>query len=143
MQFLYLRNCLQLQPVAQIKYFLQLGSIFSLNAQSIREKTIREKTKCRQTVLQISTLCSIIVRGVEAVPILRKNCHPFSPFPLINTSSQMKIFIYWTPPFYYNPCPCLPTVLLINNIYSWNIILKNTGVDIKCFFVNKIFVNKT
>ena len=55
----------------------------------------------------------------------------------------MKIFIYYTYPFYYNPRPYLATVLLINNIYSWKSILKHTGVDIKCFFVNKIFINKT
>ena len=46
-------------------------------------------------------------------------------------------------PFYYNPCPCPLTVFLINKIYSWKNKLNHTGVDIKCFFVNKIFVSKT
>ena len=52
-------------------------------------------------------------------------------------------FLYIPPiPFYYNPHSCPPTVLLINNIYSWKSKFKHTGVDIKCFFVNKIFVNE-
>ena len=78
----------------------------------MREKPSREKIKCRQT-LQKHTLSNLIAGGGGTVPILRKNCHPSPLFPLINTSSQMKIFI----PFYYNPRRCLPTVLSINNIY--------------------------
>ena len=54
----------------------------------------------------------------------------------------MKIFMYSTYPFLLQHRPCPPTVLLKNNIYSWKSKLKHTGVDIKCFFVNKIFVDE-
>ena len=143
MQFLYLRNRVSLSPVAQIKYFLQLGSIFSSNTQQKREKANREKIKCRQTVLQRCTLCNLIAGGGRAVPILRKKCHSFPPTPLISNSSQMRIFIYSTYRFLLQPPSLLRTVLLTNNIYSQKSKLKHTSVDIKCFFVNKIFVNET
>ena len=53
---------------------------------------------------------TLLQEGMVQYQFLGKNCHPFSPFPLINTSLSK---------------------------------LKHTGVDIKYFFVNKIFVNKT
>ena len=65
-----------------------------------------------------------------------------SPFPLINTSSQMKIFIYSTYPFHYNPRPCLATVLLINKIYSWKSILKHMDVDITCLTKSSLTKHK-
>ena len=56
MQFVYLRTCVPLQSVVQIKYFLQLDSVFCRNAQKKRKKANREKIKCRQTVLQRANL---------------------------------------------------------------------------------------
>ena len=54
-------------------------------------------------------LCVTLLQGERkavAVPILRKNCHPFSTFPFINTPSQMKICIYSTfPLFITTPLP--------------------------------------
>ena len=54
----------------------------------------------------------------------------------------MKIFIYFTYPFLLQPRPCPPTVLLINNIYSWKSKFKHTGVDIKCFLLTKSSLTK-
>ena len=117
--------------------------LFALEMHTRSRKELTEKKLNVDTVLQRFTLCNLIARGGGAVPFPRKNCHPFPPFPFINTSSQMKIFYIPRTPFYYNLRPCPPTVLLINNIYFWKSKLKHTGVDITCFFVNKIFVNKT
>ena len=135
--------------VFHISLWLKLSIFFSLVLFSIerlnrsRKKLTGKKIKCQQAVLQRCTLCNLIAGGGRTVPILRKNCPTFPPFPFINTSSQMKIFIYSTHPFLLQPRPCLPTVLLINNTYSWKSKLKHTGVDIKCFLINKVFINKT
>ena len=52
----------------------------------------------------------------------------------INTSwEEMKIFIYSTHLLLLELLPCLSSNLLINHIYSWEIKLKYTGVDITCF----------
>ena len=117
--------------------------LFSLEMHSRSGKKLTEKKiKSRSTVLQTCTLCNLIAGGGGAVPILRKNCHPFPPFPFINTSSQMKIFYIPRTPFYYNLRPCPPTVLLINNIYFWKSKLKHTGVDITCFLLTKSSLTK-
>ena len=52
----------------------------------------------------------------------------------INTSwEEVKIFIYSNHLFLSELSPCLSNNLLINHIYSWEIKLKHTGVDITCF----------
>ena len=128
---------------------LKLSIFFSLVLFSLeihnrsRKKLTGKKLNVDRHFFKDVICVTLLQEGGGAVPILRKNCHPFPPFPFINTSSQMKIFYIPRTPFYYNLRPCPPTVLLINNIYFWKSKLKHTGVDITCFFVNKIFVNKT
>ena len=91
-----------------------VGSIFSLNSQQEQKKGNREKNKCRQTVLQRCTLFTLFIAGEgTAVTILRKNCHPFPPFPFIKTSFQIKIFVYSTYSFLLQLLS-LPTDCLFN-----------------------------
>ena len=80
--------------------------------------SLKEKIKCQQTVLQRCIQdVNLIAGGGGAVSILRTNCHPFPPFPVINTTVKWR-FLYIPPtPFYYNTRPRLPSVLLINNSY--------------------------
>ena len=89
-------------------------------------------------------LClTLLQEGVGQYQFLAKIATYFPNFHEV-TPSLKWIFLYIPPtPFGCNPRPCLPTVLIIHNIYSWKIMLKHTGVDIKCFFVNKNFFNKT
>ena len=53
------------------------------------------------------SLCNPIAGGT--IPILKKNYHPFPPFPFINTPFSNEDFLYIQPtPFYYNPLPPRP-----------------------------------
>ena len=53
-------------------------------------------------------LCNLITRG-GAVPILRKNCHPFPPFPFTNTALPNEDFyIIQLPLFITTPLPAFP-----------------------------------
>ena len=96
---------------------------------------------------------TLLQEGVGQCQILGKISTHFPHFHLSTPPLKWR-FLYIPPTlFYYNPLSCLPTVLLINNIYSWKSKLKHTGVDKinkiinkiinnKDFVVNKIFVNK-
>ena len=83
-------------------------------------------------------------RGKGAIPIIRENCNPFALFPFIKTSlsnDQMKMFIYSTNPFLLQT-PFLPTQF-INQVFSWEFILKDTGVDTMCFFFQNAEYSRT
>ena len=115
MQFLYLRNCVPL---------------FS--------KTLKVDRQFFKDVPCVT----LLQEGVGQYQFLEKIATHFPHFHLLTPPLKWR-FLYIPPtPFYYNLRPCPPNVLLINNIYSWKNKLKHAGVDIKCFFVNKIFVNK-
>ena len=74
-----------------------------------------------------NVLCvTLLQEGEGGSTNFRKNCLSFLRFPFINTSSQIKIFIYSTYPFLLQPPPCPSTALLINHIYSWKSKLKHT-----------------
>ena len=77
----------------------------------------------------------VVVVVVVAIPILTKNCNPFSLFSFINTplsNDRIKIFIYSTYPILLQP-PFLPTQpLLINHIFPWKSKQMRTGVDNAC-----------
>ena len=53
-------------------------------------------------------------RGVWALPIIRKNCLPFPPFPFINTVLWNKDFYIFLVPLFV--ATNLPATLLINHI---------------------------
>ena len=115
MQFLYSRNCVPL---------------FS--------KTLKVDRQFFKDVPCVT----LLQEGVGQYQFLGKIATHFPHFHLLTPPLKWR-FLYIPPtPFYYNLRPCPPNVLLINNIYSWKNKLKHAGVDIKCFFVNKIFVNK-
>ena len=89
-------------------------------------------------------LCNLI-EGGGVVPIVRKDCHPFPPFPFTNICLSndffyifyLSIFIATTP----HPAPPLP--ILMNHFFSLESKLKHTAVDIACIFSRcKIFANK-
>ena len=80
--------------------------------------------------------------GLGQCQFLGKIATHFPQLHLLTTPLKWRLYILPTA-FYYKPRRCLPTVLLINNIYSQKSKLKHTSVDIKCFFVNKTFVNET
>ena len=107
--------------------------LFSLKMYNRSGKKLIGKN-CRQFFKDVLSVTLLLEEGggEGAVPILRKNCRPFPRFPFINTSSQMKIFIYFTYPFLLQLPP--PTALLINHMYSWKSELMHTGIDITCFF---------
>ena len=74
--------------------------------------------------------------GVGKYQFLKKSATHFPHINLLTPPFKWR-FLYDPPtPFCYNPRPWPPTLLLINNIYSWKTKLKHTGVDIECFFVN-------
>ena len=92
--------------MVQIKYFLQLGSIFCRNPQKKREKANREKLKVdRQFFKDVMcifyfALFIIIESERKTAPVLKKNYHSFYPVSFINSPAlQMKISIYSTYPF--------------------------------------------
>ena len=89
-------------------------------------------------------LCvTLLQEDMRQYQFLEKIVTHFPHFHLLTPPLKWR-FLYIPPtPYYYNPRPCPPIVLLINNISSWKSKLKHTGEDIKCFFVNKTFANKT
>ena len=125
--------------LVQIKHFLQLSSFFYRDSQTKRKKTNRELNVDRQFFKDViyffnATMCNLIVGGTA--PILRKNCHPFHPFPIYYTTpSKMKIFIHSTYPFLLE----VPSSL-INHIFSCK---SNTGLDIASFLSRCKIFNKT
>ena len=70
----------------------------------------------------------------EAVPNLRKSCHPFPPFLFTNTPLSNEGFYIFHLPLFLTTT--LPATLLINHIFSWKGKPKHTGVDITRFFSN-------
>ena len=89
---------------------------------------------CFLTVLYFYVCLWNLIAGWGSIPIYKKNCYPFPPFPFINTPFQMKVFIYSTYPFLLQPAPCPPTHFLINHIFSWKSKLKHKDVDVTRFF---------
>ena len=70
--------------------------LFSFEMHNRSRKKLSRKKLNFDRVLQQCTLCNLIVGGGGVVPVLKKNCYLFPPLPFINTSSQMKIFMYST-----------------------------------------------
>ena len=127
----------------KLSIFFSFGSIFSWNSQWKREKLTEKKLNVNRQFFKDVLCVTLLQEGVEQYQFLGKISTHFHNFHLLTAPLKWR-FLYIPPtPFYYNPRPCPPTVLLINNIYSWKNKPKHTGVYIKCFFVNKIFVNKT
>ena len=145
MQFVYLRTCVPPQSVVQIKYFLQLGSIFCRNPQKKMKKANHQKIKYRQTVLRICnlhffdvTLCNLIAE-VGQYEFLGKIDIHFTHFHLLTSSYSNEDFYIFHLPFYTFPFflqlpSCLSISLLINHIFSWKGKLNHTAIDITCFF---------
>ena len=140
MQFLYLQNCVPLQSVAQISIFFSLV-LFSLEMDNKSRKKLTGKKLNVDRQFFKDVLCvTLLQEGVGQYQFLGKIATHFPHFHLLTPPLKWR-FLYISPtPFY---CNCSSTVLLINKIYCWKSKLKHTGVDIKCFFVNKIVVNET
>ena len=132
MQFAYLRTCVPLQPVVQINYFHQLGSIFYRNSKQKRKKANREKV----------TLYNLIAGWTATT--LQKNCYPFHPFLFIITPIPNEDLYTFHLPLYIRTPTYPPSSLLINHIFSWKTKLQHTGLDIMSFLSRcKICTNKT
>ena len=131
------------------RLWLKVSIFFSLVLRSLQmhnrsgKKLNRKKLNVDRQFIQDVICVTLLQEGVGQYQFLGKIDTHFPHFHLLTLPLKWR-FLYIPPTcFYYNPGPCPPTVLLINNIYSWKSKLKHTGVDIKCFFVYKIFVNKT
>ena len=71
------------------------------------------------------------------VPILMKIIKPFPLFRFLAPRLKWlnkKFYIFHLPLFLITLYYCQPNPLLINHIFSWKSKLKQTGVDITCFF---------
>ena len=113
MQVNYLRICVPIQSVVQIKYFLQLGSVFCQNPKQKRKKPNRKKTKCGQTILQICNFFYVTMRILIAGTLLQmpglcqflgKIATDFTHFHLSNHlphphHSNEGFYIFQLPPF--------------------------------------------
>ena len=88
-------------------------------------------------------LCvTLFQEGMGQCQFLRKIATHFPQFYLLALPLNWRLLYILPAPFYYNLRPCRPTVLLINNIYSWKSQLKPTSVDIKCFLLTKSSLTK-
>ena len=154
MQFVYLRTCVPLQSVFQIKHFLQLQVLFSVGInKKKREKklSVKKLNVDRQFFKNVIcifdvALCHLIAGGRDSTYSQEK-----SP-PILSISMNISIYSTYLfllePPslfsFCQNPLPCPPDPFLINKIFSWKSKLKHTDIDIVCFFSgSKIFNNET
>ena len=129
--------------LVKLKIFFS-SVLFSLDIHHRSRKKLTGKKLNADRQFFKDALCVILLQeGVGQYQFLGNIATHFPHFYLSTPPLKWR-FLYIPPtPFYYHPRPCPPTVLLINNIYSRKSKLKHTGVDIKCFFVNKIFINKT
>ena len=131
------------RPWLKLSIFLSLV-LFSLQIHNRSGKKLTEKKLNVDRQFFKDVQCATLLQeGVGQCQFLGKIATHFPQLHLFTTPLKWR-FLYILPTaFYYNPRRCQPTVLLINNIYSQKSKLKHTSVDIKCFFVNKIFVNET
>ena len=136
------------QIVFHFSLWLKLSIFFSLVLFSLKIHKRRGK-KLSGKKLNVDgqffkdVLCvTLLQEGVGQYQFLGKIASHFPHFHLATPPLKWR-FLYIPPtPFYYKSRSCPPTVLLGNNIYSWKSKLEHAGVVIKCFFVNKTFINK-
>ena len=135
--------------VFNVSLWLKLSIFFSLVLYSL-EIHSRSSKELTEKILNVDrqffkdVLCvTLLQEGLRQYWFLGKIATHFPHFYLSRPPLKWRFLYIRHTPFYYNPRPCPPTVILINNIYSWKSRLKHMDVDIKCVFVNKIFINKT
>ena len=118
--------------------------LFSLEMHNRSRKKLTGKKLNVDRQFFKDVLCvTLLQEGLRQYWFLGKIATHFPHFYLSRPPLKWRFLYIRHTPFYYNPRPCPPTVILINNIYSWKSRLKHMDVDIKCVFVNKIFINKT
>ena len=126
--------------------WLKLSIFFSLVLFSLEmhNRSRKKLTRKKLNVDREDKLCvTLLQEELGQYQFLGKIATHFPRFHLLTPPLKWRFLCIPHTPFYYKPHHCPPTVLLINNIYSWKSKLKHSGVDIKCFFVNKFFVNET
>ena len=132
--------------VFHFRLWLKLSIFFSLVLFSLEmhNRSRKKLTRKKLNVDREDKLCvTLLQEEMGQYQFLGKIATHFPRFHLLTPPLKWRFLCIPHTPFYYKPHHCPPTVLLINNIYSWKSKLKHTGVDIKCFFVNKFFVNET
>ena len=143
LSFYICKNVLHFSLWLKLSIFFSLVLFFlEMHNRSGKKLTGKKLNVDRQFFKDV--LCvTLLQEGVGQYQFLGKIAIHFPHFHLSTPPLKWRVLYIPATPFYYKLRPCPPTVLLINNIYSWKNKLKHTGVDINCFFVNKIFINKT